>query len=495
MSDQEENTERRIVEVPSSVLLIREEREKSPILSEMVSAALVVAAETGLANLSAEELIRIGKTFYLKDGPGATDANIKAFSFFYKASQKGSSEADWFVYCCIRSGDGIQFDYPTSIEWLKKSAAGGNPDAQFRLSIYYLLGEEAPPDFESAKSLLYQSAEQENLNALFLKGHWGIEMCYDQLSLRSFFFYSFHDVSLNKNEKEYFGSLAMQGDPQAQYTLSLAYRLSRFEQIHYYELAEQWAYRSAENGCLKGKIECRDTERYLDACLAGDPEGMALYGKELQDGKVNEDLKQQCIYWFKKSAELEFPTGIFFLAKSYLDGNCIEKDERKAISLLKYLASIGHSNGTELYLSKTGKLYSDENSIFLNHLLIEEIAKKGHAGAISLMIFISGFNASFSENKKLNDKDRASNFYYWIKKGYESGNVDGLLKAAYCLYGQGKYLKTAYLYITFYYILNKKSLHCWYLEFKNTLVNKIPIEEIIRLEDLAKKELKAYDVI
>jgi hypothetical protein len=43
MSNQEENTERRIVEVPSSALLIREEREKSPILSEIVSTALSIA--------------------------------------------------------------------------------------------------------------------------------------------------------------------------------------------------------------------------------------------------------------------------------------------------------------------------------------------------------------------------------------------------------------------------------------------------------------------
>ena len=43
MSNQEENTERRIVEVPSSALLIREERKKSPILSEIVSTALSIA--------------------------------------------------------------------------------------------------------------------------------------------------------------------------------------------------------------------------------------------------------------------------------------------------------------------------------------------------------------------------------------------------------------------------------------------------------------------
>jgi len=154
MSDQEENTERRIVEVPSSALLIREEREKSPILSEMVSAALVVAAETGLANLSAEELIRIGKTFYLKDGPGATDANIKAFSFFYQAAQQEHPEAEYLVYSCISNGDGVSFDYPISIQWLRKAAYNGSLEAVYKYAIYHILGGLGVPNWKEGISLL-----------------------------------------------------------------------------------------------------------------------------------------------------------------------------------------------------------------------------------------------------------------------------------------------------------------------------------------------------
>lgn len=494
MSDREENNERRIIEAPSSALQISDEREKSPILSEMASSLLVVAAESGLANLNPEELVRLGKKLLHKDGSGNTVSNIKAFGFFHQAARTGHPEAEWLVYCCIREGDGVQFDYPTSIEWLKKAAVSGSSQAQFRLTIYYLLGEESPPDFEKAKLFLHQSADQGNLDALALKGHWGIDMCYDQLSLRSLFFYNFHDVSITQNEKEYFQSLAMSGDPQGQYTLSLIYRLSRHEKSHYEELAEHWAHKSAKNGFSKGCIECREIEKYLDACLTEDPEGMALYGNELQKGKVREELKPQCIYWFKKSAELNFPNGIYYLARSFKDGICVERNESKAIALLEKLVDIGHAHGTELYLSLVGRLNSEDNLIFKNQLLIEEAANKGHVGAISLMIYITGFNTSYLENKKIKADDKASVFYSWVKKGKQVGNLEGLLKAAYCLNGQGKYIKSAYLYTRLYKVLNSNKPHNWYLTFIKALEKKISPKEITRLNILADKEINDYGI-
>lgn len=226
MSDQEDNTERRIVEVPSSALLIREEREKSLILSEMVSAALVVAAETGLANLAAEELIRIGKTFYLKDGPGATEANIKAFSFFYQAAQKGSPEADWLVYTCIIEGAGVSFNYKIAIEWLKKACTGGHPKAQYREALAHFYGEYGKIDFDRSIELLESASANGNTDAMTALGALYLKLAEKSISNSHCLFYDrdnhlpLANIAVSENEIRYFEELSNGGDYTAKFNLA-----------------------------------------------------------------------------------------------------------------------------------------------------------------------------------------------------------------------------------------------------------------------------------
>ena len=56
MSDQTDNTERRIIEAQSSSLLIRDEREKSPIISEIVTSALTIAQGSEILLNDAESI-------------------------------------------------------------------------------------------------------------------------------------------------------------------------------------------------------------------------------------------------------------------------------------------------------------------------------------------------------------------------------------------------------------------------------------------------------
>ena len=57
------------------------------------------------------------------------------------------------------------------MEWLTRSAEGGNPYAQYLLGKLYLMGKEVPQDEEQAILWLTRSAEQGNEYARYLLDH------------------------------------------------------------------------------------------------------------------------------------------------------------------------------------------------------------------------------------------------------------------------------------------------------------------------------------
>ena len=339
MSDQEKNTERRIIEIPSSALLIRDERDRSPILSEMVSSMLVVAAEGGLANLSPDELVRLGKKLLHKDGPGNTASNIKAFGFFYQAAQTEHPEAEWLVYCCIREGDGVAHDYETMIQWLKKACQSGWHEAEYREAIAHFFGEYGKPNLDKTVNLLEASSKKGNLDALAALGIIRIKLHYNSTKgtynilskrVRNRLL---ANIIISENEVAYFKNEVLKNNVEAKFALARIYD----ERLNFSSDEEKNVYK---NKSLNLLIESASAG-FIAACLIyfqkierpyqeQPPNNLFEILKEITITGTNEEIIDACYI-----LELAYRRGEFAL----------EVKESESLKYTQRLATLGDING------------------------------------------------------------------------------------------------------------------------------------------------------
>lgn len=81
--------------------------------------------ETDIDSLSAPELLREGKYYYLRSAPSI------GVKLFYMASEKGSPEAMALLGDAYTRAIGVPYDHDLSLRYFARAAEAGNPSAQF----------------------------------------------------------------------------------------------------------------------------------------------------------------------------------------------------------------------------------------------------------------------------------------------------------------------------------------------------------------------------
>jgi uncharacterized protein len=120
---------------------------------------------------------------------------------------------------------------------------------------------------------------------------------------------------------------AITGNAEAQFELAELYMQSEHDDD--IMLAEEWALKAGENGCVEAMY-------WLG-------EGYTVYAKDLaeedpEDSKTHFELGY---YWLSKANMQKHPAATLELAGYYRRGNVIEKDVEKSISLVKQAAEWG----------------------------------------------------------------------------------------------------------------------------------------------------------
>lgn len=120
---------------------------------------------------------------------------------------------------------------------------------------------------------------------------------------------------------------ALAGNAEAQFELAELYMQSEHDEDII--LAEEWALKSAENGCVEAMY-------WLG-------EGYTVYAKDLieldpEDSKAHFELGY---YWLSKANMQNHPAATLELAGYYRRGDVIEKDVTKSIALVKQAAELG----------------------------------------------------------------------------------------------------------------------------------------------------------
>ena len=99
-----------------------------------------------------------GKNYYT--GAFSKPNYDKAVEHFRKAAEKGNAEAQYYLGCCYRDGQGVLHDSKEAVRWFRPAAERGEAKAQCELGCCYEDGAGVPKDYEEAVKWYRKAAEQ-----------------------------------------------------------------------------------------------------------------------------------------------------------------------------------------------------------------------------------------------------------------------------------------------------------------------------------------------
>ncbi|HKS65987.1 MAG TPA: tetratricopeptide repeat protein, partial [Candidatus Acidoferrales bacterium] len=97
-------------------------------------------------------------------GWGQQQNYAEALSWYYKAAEHGSDEAEENIGYIFQHGTGVPVDYGKAMSWFVQAAVQGNGDAENQLGWMYQFGEGVQADDARALSWYQLSAARGNIN-------------------------------------------------------------------------------------------------------------------------------------------------------------------------------------------------------------------------------------------------------------------------------------------------------------------------------------------
>lgn len=263
----------------------------------------------------------VGATYYygylLLNGMGVNQDKEAAASYLKRASEKGFPMADYQLGIMYREGNGVDKNAETAFEYVKKAAFKGNADAKWMLGNMYLKGDGVSQDY-------------------YLAAQWLAE------------------VALSTHKKEINNLLKEDNEgPFSQYLMGLR---------KYYVDKD---YASA-------------ITYFTKVDKAKNPEGKTMLGMCYANKDYAKQNLKKAIKNLTKAIEGS-KVANYYLAAMYETGTGVEKDNKKAVELLKKAADAGIAyaecrlgdrymtgNGVSKDMTKAALLYLDAEA--QNHL-------------------------------------------------------------------------------------------------------------------------------
>ena len=184
-------------------------------------------------------------------GKGVRKDKERAFDYLKKSAEGGDENAQAYVGYCYYSGKGVTKNIEEAIKWFELSANQGNGLGQSSLGQCYLRAQGVSEDKVKGLSLLIKSARQGVLDSQILLGNYyfrgdGIKQDYNMA-------FSLYEKS------------AERGSPGGMFNLALCYEYG-YGTIANKGLAKYWYEKAAEKGnhnAIKA-LDCFNKENYED---------------------------------------------------------------------------------------------------------------------------------------------------------------------------------------------------------------------------------------
>ncbi len=278
-----------------------------------------------------------------------------------KRADAGDAEATVKLGKMFASGDGVKQNYKKALKYLERAAALKNAEAYVELGKLY----ENNGDTENAENVWMKADGLGNAEAAYLIGrlycHAGYaarnrdkaEFWYKRAADKNFApaQYELGDIYLHRyddREKEGFEWIkkaAEGGVAEAYETLGNLYAFSRIgladnlKAVAAFSTAAKAGITSASTMLGAFYIDNGETDKgisaYKQAAEKGDQIAMALLGDMYYKGDCVERDYDKAFYWFSREADKNYPHTFFGVARCYLYGAGVARDEKKAVKYLK----------------------------------------------------------------------------------------------------------------------------------------------------------------
>lgn len=369
---------------------------------------LSVAAKSGDASAQFQLA-----TAYLEGKSGLTKNRDKALHWFNKAAKNGHKDAQYLLGSFYYNGNPVKRDMEKAKHWLTMAARAGVESASVLISaINAQTKKKTKQKTRSTNDLFLASAEKGDKNAQFKVGlmylygedgftkdeekalHWlGKAAAQDHTKAQyevGMMHYRPGDED-NEIARALLAKAADKGHTNSQYFLAAIYT-----QKQQFDNAAQWLDRAFQNDheealemlvelYISGKIQNADKQRVLawleKASLKGIRDAQYKLGEEYLDRKDVSNHQRKAFAWIEKSARNGFTQAKYKLAMLYNKGVGARKQYTKSARWFREAAKEGHMdaqyNLAELYLQGLGLPRSKSKA----KKWLELAAEQGHMKA------------------------------------------------------------------------------------------------------------------
>lgn len=295
----------------------------------------------------------------------------KALEYFKKAAENGYPEAQHNIGVMYAHGQGVEADAEIAFKWYKKAAENGMPTSQYLVGDCYLEGRGTKQNIEQAMRWFKESKE---------KGDKDAKKIYNYLTENNF-----EELVEDSNN----------GDSKAQSKLAFVYSLGVAKGIFskQHGLGEQFKWDKA-------------------AAEQDNPESQFSLASDYEIGIGTEKNQKEAIKWLRKSARNGYKEAQYQLGIIYKEGKGIEPDDEEAFELFKKASDQGHTNAkleiAGMYRNGIGVRQDYSKAIEL----FRELAEEDEVPEAQFQLAISYGD---SKPKKA---------LYWLNKAVENGNAN-----------------------------------------------------------------------
>ncbi len=337
-----------------------------------------------------EEEYLIGKKIYDKGN------YTEAVEWFRKGAEKGYPDAQTSLGDCYYEGKGVQEDYTAALEWFKKAAEQGDSYGFISIGTCYYEGKGVAQDYTKAVDWYRKAAEQGD--------------ALGQCSLGSRY-YNGEGVAQDYTKAvDWYRKAAEQGDALGQYCLGYCYYNGEGV-AQDYSKAVEWYRKAAEQG-----------NAYAQNGL-----GICYYN----GNGVTKDFSKAA-EWYTKAAEQDYPWGLYNLGYLFSHGIGVTADFKIAEALIIKAANKGLLDA-QYYLGwsyQHGIATGVQTDYYKAVEWYTKAAEQGHAGAQCALgvcyYFGYGVNKNYIEAAK------------WFEKASQQDSAEASYRLAQCYeYGNG----------------------------------------------------------
>lgn len=324
----------------------------------------------------------------------------KAAAWFKQAAKQGNAGAIYYYGNMLHKGTGVKQDKPSGIALLKQAAAKDFVMANYQLGLIYKDGDGIEKDAAKAFSYIKKAAWQGNPNA-----QWQLGMMYlnGEGIAQDYYFAAqwLAEQAVTTHKKEINELLKADNEgPFSQYLMGLR----KYYVDKDYEAAIDCFKKVEKEGNIEGAT-------MLAVCLAD---------KDYKKRNLNKAIKQ-----LTKAAATS-PAAQYYLSAMYETGTGVDKDDAKAVELLKSAADKGVAyaqcklgdrymtgNGVEKNTTKAALLYLDAEA--QNHLTPQSAKYLAECYKQKLSV-LPDLDSADQRTEKLNKQKANSNLANMLKQ-------------------------------------------------------------------------------